>query len=85
MPARHRMTLEQYRIWRHEHYWDGTPRPADDSSFLLDALLSTRRGAIAVRNADRRRAKQERPQHTASPNADADYLHHAYGTRHGHR
>lgn len=82
---RHRPTLEQYRQWRLRHYGDGTPRADDDLSFLLAALLSTRRGTQAVRRRDRLEAKTLRPQHTAPAIKDADYLHRAYGQRRGHR
>lgn len=76
-----RREFEVWRAWRREHYGDGTPRADGEPSFLLDALLSTRSGAIAILRSDRREAKKSRPQHTPPALKDADYLHAAYGRR----
>jgi hypothetical protein len=79
--SRRRADLDAWREWRRAHYFDGDPR--GEVGYLLDLLLSTRRGAIAVLRSDRREAKRARPQHTPPMIKDADYLHAAYGRRRG--
>lgn len=82
MPRRHRMSLAQYREWRALHYRNGDPR--DELGWLMRKMLATRSGVIAMLRVDRREAKVGRPQHTPPAIKDADYLHRAYGRRHGH-
>lgn len=75
------MNLTAWRAWRRTHYADGTPRREGELGSLMEHMLSTRKGAIAVRRADRRYAKQQRAQHTAPHPARAWWLRIAYGRK----
>lgn len=75
-------SFERWREWRRSHYTNGDPRNGfDELGPLMVQLLSTRKGAIAVLQSDRRWAKAARRQHTPPTIKDADYLHQAYGRR----
>lgn len=77
------MNLTAWRAWRRTHYADGAARDEGSLNWLMVHMLSTRSGAIAVKRAERRYAKQDHPQHTAQPPANAWAVHVAYGRRHG--
>lgn len=83
MPSRHRRSFDEWRKWRLKHYPDGSLRD-DELGHLMAQLLSTRRGARALRAAELRYERlRRRGKHPAGMN-DADYLHRAYGRRHGY-
>lgn len=75
------MNLTAWRAWRRTHYADGEPRTDDGLGWLMYDMLATRSGAIAVKRAEIRYAKLERPQHTPQHPANAWAAHTAYARR----
>lgn len=80
--ARRRFSLTAWRAWHRRNRSDGDLWAEDDElADLFRHLLATRRGAVALIRAERRDAKQDRPQHTPHRGCDAAGLHAAYGHR----
>jgi hypothetical protein len=77
------MHIREWAEQRRKFYMDGTER--DDLGAILERLLSTQKGARALKGAERRWEKRDRKQHSYPWGHDADYLHQAYGKKRGKR